>query len=183
MISEKIKAIRILLGLTETQISSLLFISSYRYRRCEKNVDYITVDILFLLSIIYNIPLDYLLLSEYTISDIENCSNFIEIVILDGEKKIHLLERNLCYSLNENKRKATYKAIKSFSDKIIKRIAENLKQAREERRLGIGEISELLSIDESTYMSYESGNVIITIGQLQNIADRLNLSVKDLLNM
>lgn len=181
MISEKIKAIRILLGLTETQISSLLFISSYRYRRCEKNEDYITVDILFLLSIIYNIPLDYLLLSEYTISDIENCSNLIEIVILNGEKKIHLLGRNLCHFLNENK--VTFSSIKSFSDKLIKRIAENLKQAREERRLDIGEISALLSIDESTYMSYETGNVIITIGQLQKIADQLNVSVNDLLNM
>lgn len=107
--------------------------------------------------------------------------SLIEIVILNGEKKIHLLGRNLCHFLNENK--VTFSSIKSFSDKLIKRIAENLKQAREERRLGIGEISALLSIDESTYMSYETGNVIITIGQLQNIADQLNVSVNDLLNM
>ena len=64
MISEKIKAIRELLGLSETQVSNIIFMNSYKYRKSEINAAYLSMEKLLLLSIAYKIPLDKLILEK-----------------------------------------------------------------------------------------------------------------------
>ncbi len=66
----KIKEVRMQLGLSETQVSSLLNISSYKYRRYENGNLVLPVEILVLLSIMYDISIDLLVFDKYSFETI-----------------------------------------------------------------------------------------------------------------
>ena len=73
----RIKALREGTGLSETQISSLLNISSYKYKRVENGSLNLTVDVLVLLSIMYGVPMSFLTFDRYETDDI-SLNKFIE---------------------------------------------------------------------------------------------------------
>ena len=70
MIPEKIKAIREFLGVTELQVSSTINVNSYKYKRSEGNDDYISTEMLILLSIIYKLPFEKIWSVDYSTKDI-----------------------------------------------------------------------------------------------------------------
>ena len=96
MISEKIKTIRVMLGLTEVQVSSIIYTSSYIYRLCEKDDSYVTTEMLILLSVIYRISFDWLLSGKDSEEEIANNKYLKWLKNQEQEIIVKELKNNLC---------------------------------------------------------------------------------------
>ena len=88
----KIKAIRIHLGLTYTQVSSLINISSYKYKRYENGTIELSSDILILLSLMYGVSLDHLIFSKFTVNEILSSPSINCLKKLDLSKRLNSIE-------------------------------------------------------------------------------------------
>ena len=77
--NNKIRKLRTLVDLTETQLSSLLNMSSYKYKRCENGTMDFPIEAVILLSIIFQVPIDYLLYNKYSIEDVIKNSNVSDL--------------------------------------------------------------------------------------------------------
>lgn len=69
----------------------------------------------------------------------------------------------------------------NMSQTVRKRIADNVKKYRDERRLKREELSLILGFDNSYISKLEKSNVNITIDRLSKIADYFGIDVIDLL--
>ena len=67
-------------------------------------------------------------------------------------------------------------------DEFLKQLGEHLRKLREERNLTQFDLANLIGKDRQSYQRIEAGTTNPTIWYLQNIADALGLSLKELLD-
>ena len=67
-------------------------------------------------------------------------------------------------------------------DEYLKRLGENLRRLREARNLTQADLANMIGKERQSYQRIETGTTNPTIWYLQNIAQALNISVKDLID-
>lgn len=180
MISEKIKTIRVMLGLTEVQVSSIIYTSSYIYRLCEKDDSYVTTEMLILLSVIYRISFDWLLSGKYSEEEIANNKYLKWLKNQEQEIIVKELKNNLCLFFFEKRSKANSTTIDCILRMAKKMFGSVLKDYRKSNNMSTKETSNLLCIQETIYEAFESEKLLPSVSQLITIENELNISIGDL---
>lgn len=181
MISEKIKAIRELLGLSETQVSKIIYMNSYKYRKCEINAAYISIEKLLLLSIAYKIPLDKLVLENYSTETIlkndylKNLNNF------EKNQIETMLKDNLCSYFVPKRKKFNYTTIDLLLRNERKSFATRLKNIRQEKQLELQTIVNRSELSISEYRNFESGFSFPNPEQLVRLSEILEVNITELI--
>ena len=122
--SNRIKALREGTGLSETQISSLLNISSYKYKRVENGSLNLTVDVLVLLSIMYGVPMSFLTFDRCETDDI-SLNKFIEkYKNLSENDVISILKFRICQYCTFECSSVNYRVTKNILSRTIKSFSE-----------------------------------------------------------
>lgn len=183
MIPEKIKAVRVFLGVTELQVSSTINVNSYKYKRSEGNDDYISTEMLILLSIIYKLPFEQLWLVDYSVEDILKSDYLYSLRKLEPEQIVEHFKDNLCSYFPKKRRKANYGTIKLILKKEMKLLGANIKEIRENQKIQMTEAASFLGVDESIYKSFESGSVFPSPLQILCLTDKFNISITKLINI
>ncbi len=176
----KLRELRIYLKLSETQISSLLNISSYKYKRFEKGELPIPVEVILLLSIMYNIPFDYIIYDKYDISDLIKIFIKNNFLFQENATPTKILENNIIhhpYSISTVINQKMIKAILCF---YIENFSNNLIILRKNKNLEIQKIADKLSIDLEHYSALEKGVSWPNIFELLKIANSFNVHPQDL---
>lgn len=177
----KLQKIRTYLELKENQISSLINISCYKYKRYEKGNLEITVESLFLLALLYNIPLDYLVYTKYSVDEIIEKGKLKELLQIPPYERLQILEKNLClHSSYKNYSSSNYRVTRNISENCILNFSENLYTTRTNTKTEINTISNLLGISDSEYLRFEQGKSFPTSIQAIKIAEIFNLSIHKL---
>lgn len=179
----KIKEIRIRLGLSEAQISSLLNISSYKYRRYENGSLSLTAEVLVLLSIMYNIPIDLLAFDRFSMALIFKEVSMIELLQLSGEERISVLEANMCKYCTFNCASINYRVVKNIIMRFLSNFSKNLYELRCMKLFEVSEISSLIHVDVEHYIDLESGDVWPTVYELIEIASIFSKSINEILEI
>lgn len=183
MIPEKIKAIREFLGVTELQVSSTINVNSYKYKRSEGNDDYISTEMLILLSIIYKLPFEKIWSVDYSTEDILESDYLNSLSKLEPEQVVECFKDNLCSHFVKKRKKANYGTIKLILKKEMKSLGTNIKEIREDKKLQITDVASMLKINESTYKSFETGSVLPSPMQILCLTDKFNVSIVKLINI
>ena len=181
MIPEKIRAIRMLLGITETQVSNTIFMNSYKYKRSESDVAYLSTENLILLSVIYKVPFEKFLFTEYSVEDITNDEYLISLKGLGKEQIEVVLKDNLCSYFSKKRKKANSTTIDLIIKNERKAFRDNLKRIREHRGWEASQMADLLGIDMAEYLSLESRSNLPNTIQLIDFVKKLNISLSDLI--
>ncbi len=181
MIPEKIKAIRMLLGIAEIQVSKTICMNSYKYKRSESDVAYLSTENLILLSIIYKVPFEKLLFTEYSVEDITNNEYLISLKGLGKEQIEVILKDNLCSYFSKKRKKANTTTIDLIIKNERKAFRDNLKRIRELRGWEASQMADLLGITMAEYLSLESRSSLPNTIQLIDFVKRLNVSLSDLI--
>ena len=176
----KLKELRIYLKLTETQISSLLNISSYKYKRFEKGELPIPVEIILLLSIMYNIPLDYIICDKYDISDLIKTLIKNNSSLEENTTSVKIIENNVIKNPYSTGTIINQKLIKSILCFYIENFSNNLTILRKNKNLEMQKVADKLSIDIEHYSALEKGISWPNIFELLKIADGFKVCPQDL---
>ena len=155
----KIKELRIHAGLSEVQISSLLNISSYKYKRYESGSLLIDVDILILLSIMYDISIDLLVFDKFSVDIIFEDEAIKGLVQLTQEEKIRFLESNMCRYCAFDCNTVNYRVVKNILAGFINNFSKNLQKLRRSQMLEVSELALAIQVNVEYYTSLESGRV------------------------
>ena len=182
MIPEKIKTIRMFLGISETQVSSLIYTNNYKYKRSENDVNYISSDMLLLLSVIYRVPLEKLLLDNYTKEDILKNGYLESLKILSKEQIEESLKDNVCSYFVKKRKKANYTTINMILKNEKRFFATKLKEIRLSKQLNTIDISKILEMEISEYIVFESGRILPEPLQLIRLINVLNVPIADLIS-
>lgn len=177
MIHEKIKFIRLYYDLKENQVASILNMNSYKYKRCERDDKFVSVDLLILFSIVYGVPLTYFLSCEIMPSDF---NKYIPLLTqpFDNSDVILCLKKNICGYFNPPKKRANYETIILLLNDIYKKLGCKIKDRRNELGVEINEILKELEISYETYLLMEYGTFRFTIYQFQCILDMLDIDIE-----
>lgn len=179
----KIKEIRMRLGLSETQISSLLNISSYKYRRYENGSLTISVEVLILLSIMYDISIDLFVFDRISVNLIFEEKSIKKILQFSEEKRVLILESNMCkycaYSCNS----INYRVVKNMLAKSLSEFSKKLQYLRCSQLLEISEISALLKLNVEYYMNLERGKIWPSVYDLVGLSTVFMKPVNELLGI
>lgn len=181
MIPEKIKAIRMLLGITEAQVSNMIFMNSYKYKRSESDVAYLSTENLILLSVIYKVPFEKFLFAKYSIEDLVNNEYLNSIKDLEKEQIEVILKNNLCSYFTPKRTKANSTTIDLIIKNEREKFRDNLKSIRERRRWNIYQMADLLGVDTMEYLSLENSSTMPKPVQLMELVEKLNISLSDLI--
>lgn len=183
MVSKKIKSIREFLSLTEIQISNIIYMNSYKYKRSENNAAYISTEKLLLLSIIYKTPLDELLLDKYSIEDIlkNNYLNYLKE--FDAEHIEMMLKDNLCSYFTPKREKCNYTTIDLILRSKLKSFGINLKNIRQDKQIEIFTIVNISGLQVSEYKSFESGLSFPNLKQLVCLSEVFEITINDLMSI
>lgn len=166
----RIKALREGTGLSETQISSLLNISSYKYKRVENGSLNLTVDVLVLLSIMYGVPMSFLTFDRNETDDI-SLNKFIEkYKNLSENDVISILKFRICQYCTFECSSVNYRVTKNILSRTIKSFSENLYNLRRKESLELSDICSKLQIDIKHYRTLEEGKMWPTLYELENLA-------------
>lgn len=179
-VHNKIRKLRISVNLTETEISNLLNISSYKYRRYESGEINITSETVVLLSIIFQVPLDFFLYDKYSIEDVINKSFVKRLDIREHEDIITNLEQNLCRACPYECTKISYRVIKRVIQKKQNIFSENIKNIRCEKLLEIEDVSKALRIPKELYLNIEKSQCFPDISLLVELANYLSVPIDSL---
>lgn len=181
MIPKKIKAVRELLGISETQVSNTIHVNSYKYKRSEGDVAYLTTEMLILLSIIYRVPFEKFLLGEYTIDDIISDEYLNSLKGLGKDQIEIILKDNLCLYFPKKRKKANSTTL----DLIIKNerlgFRNNLKNIRENQNYEVSQMAEILGIEKEEYIGLETRSALPNPTRLKAFLKKLNIEVSDLI--
>ena len=164
----KLSYIRNILKLNEKDISKYLNISAYKYKSLERNSFNISFDILYILSIIYEIP--YYVLSE-SIYDDQYIYNILKrngMLIQSREE----LENRFSQNLNNN---CNFQAIGKIKKELNKTVISNLNRLIEEKAISIEEFANIVDIEYSSIISIISGRRIISINELSKISTAFSI--------
>lgn len=156
----KIKEIRIHLGLTCTQVSSLINISSYKYKRYENGTIELSSDILILLSLMYDVSLDYLIFSKYTVDDILSLPSINSLNSLDLSTRLNSIENNLFAYCSFDCSNINYRVIKNILINYTNIFSKNIYVLRTSRSVEISAIAAYLNISQEDYLLYEQNSIL-----------------------
>ena len=176
----KLRELRIYLKLTETQISSLLNISSYKYKRFEKGELPIPVEIILLLSIMYNIPFDYIIYDKYDISDLIKTLIKNNSSLEENTTPVKIIETNIIKNPYSTGTIINQKLIKSILCFYIENFSNNLIILRKNKNLEIQKAANKLSIDIEHYSALEKGVRWPSIFDIFKIANGFKVCPQDL---
>lgn len=183
MLYNKINAIRTYLGFTEKQISSLLNISCYKYRRYEKGNFDISTEILLLLSIMYHIPIDYLFFSRYSVKAIKEHLDQSSFFNCPQNNRFHILERNLYEHSDISSSKINIKVIQNILNTHKAFLGTNLYNIRLNRRVELNELCNSLGISAKEYLMIENSSMFPSVSQLQIVSEVLEIEIYKLFSI
>lgn len=176
----KLKEIRLHLGLTESQISSLLYISSYKYKRFEEGSLIITADVLILQSIMYDIPIDQLIFEKYSIDLILKSKSIKNVLAACKEDRISILKTNMCNYCPSDYNSLNFRVIKNILNSFQKRFSKNLYNLRSSKSFGVLEISIYLNSNVDHYFSLENGKIWPSVHDLICISSLFSVSINSM---
>lgn len=179
----KIKKIRIQMGLSEAQISSYLNISSYKYRRYEDGSLLLTVDVLILLSIMYDISIDLLIFDKYSVELILNEATIKELLKVSKNERAEIIEYNVCKYCTFDCISINYRVIKNILAKYLNELAKNLKILRCSQLLEISEISSVIQSDIEYYINLENGKVWPSVYDLLQLSEFFKKPINDIIGI
>ncbi len=176
----KLRELRVYLKLSETQISSLLNISSYKYKRFEKGELPIPVEVILLLSIMYNIPFDYIIYDKYDISDLIKILIKNNSSLEENTTPVKIIETNIIKNPYSTGTIINQKLIKSILCFYIENFSNNLIILRKNKNLEIQKVADKLSIDLEHYSILEKGASCPNVFDVLKIAGYFNVRPQDL---
>ena len=176
----KIKEIRMRLGLSESKISSLLNISSYKYRRFEDGSLTLTVEALVLLSIMYDIPIDLLVFDKFNTDLIFEETSIKNIIDFSEKERSSILESNLCKYCTFNCTTINYRVVKNILITYQNKFSRNLYDWRYSRSLEISEISLELHTNVEHYLALESGAIWPSVYDLIGLSSLFSKSINEI---
>lgn len=177
----KIKEIRLRMGLSEAQISSLLNISSYKYRRYEEGSLTVPVEVLVLLSIMYDISIDLLVFDKFSLDTILKDASITEMLKFSEKERIAMLESNMCTCCTFSCISVNYRVVKNIISQILNKFSKNLHNLRCSKSFEISEISSLLHVDVDYYIDLESGDTWPTVYELIELVSIFSKSINEIL--
>lgn len=181
MIPRKIKAVRELLGISETQVSNTIYVNSYKYKRSEGDIAYLTTEMLILLSIIYKVPFEKFLSDEYSVEDIISDDYLNSLKGLGKDQIEIILKDNLCSYFPKKRKKANSTTIDLILKNERKNFRDNLKSMRESNKFEASQMAELLEIELTEYINLESRSVLPNPIQFKEFSKKLNVKSSDLI--
>ncbi len=183
MISEKIKSIREFIGLSEMQVSNIIYMNSYKYKRCEINEAYLSIEKSLLLSIAYKIPLDELILEKYSTEDILKNDYLNHLKDLDKKCIEAILKDNLCSYFIPKRKKFNYTTIDLILRNERKLLGIKLKKIRQEKQLDIQMVANMSELEILEYRNFESGFSFPNPVQLVRLTEVLETSINDIIKL
>ena len=181
MIPKKIKAVRELLGISETQVSNTIYVNSYKYKRSEGDVAYLTTEMLILLSIIYKVPFEKFLSDEYSVDEIISDGYLNSLKGLGSEQIEIILKDNLCSYFAKKRKKANSTTIDLICKNERNGFRSNLKHIREANNYEAAQMAEILGLDISEYIKLETKSVLPPPDLLKCFLKKLNVKASDLI--
>ena len=176
--NNKIKEVRLALELTEPEVSSLLNISSYKYKRFESNLFDIDTESLLLLSVAYGISMDYLISDLYTIEDIFRLQSMTELCKIK-EKVLEKIDLNLCKAYNMNIEKSSYRTRRILVKKATIVFSKNLSKNRRENKMTVAEVAKRIGTDEKSYLCFENAKSVPIPMQLLLLSEIFKVTIQD----
>lgn len=181
--NNKIRKLRTLVGLTETQLSNLLNMSSYKYIRCEiGTIDFPTESVV-LLSIIFQVPIDYLLYNKYSIEDVIKSSNVSDLKLKSKQDILRDFQDNICRTCSCSFSKISYKVIRQVIIDKQKNFSENLAIICNEQNLNELDLIANLKISDELYKNIKSAKYLPDINLLIKFSEYLGVSLKNLFDL
>lgn len=176
--NKKIKLLRETVGLTETDISRFLNISSYKYTAFENNKTNIPLEILALLSIMYSIPIDIIIDKKYTKSDL--------LIFLESHSLLHLPKDKIIKSITQNLigfegKKISYKDISSLKKKMQQNAINNINKIIEENNITTIIFANRTNIKCDSLKSILLKKRFLTTNEILKISKEFSTSTSDIL--
>ena len=177
--NKKIKYLREYYGLHESDISNLIFMNCYKYKRCEAGSMSFSSEEILLLSILFNVPYDYIVLDKYTINDIN--LRITQVIIPENFNIIQVMRSNLSNIAKINTDKINY----SLKEKCVSvskdRLGKTLNNIRMNKQLESFEVAHIIGICPSVYMQIEQGRYMPDILTLCMLSSLYNCTIDSLL--
>lgn len=179
----KIKEIRMRLGLSEAQVSSFLNISSYKYRRYEDGSLTISVEVLVLLSIMYDISIDLLVFDKFNVNVIFKEESIMNLLSVSEKERIVILKSNMCKYCTFNCASINYRVVKNVIARFLNKFSKNLYELRCVKLFEVSEVSSLLNIEVDRYVLLENGKAWPTVYELIEIVSVFSKSINEILEI
>lgn len=179
---QKIKGIRTNLGLSEKQVSEIINISYYKYKRFENNTIPVEIETIILLSLMYNVPIDYIIRDKFSLDAVLRLEVIAYMKALDTNSMIPYLKRNLCFFGGNQFTEINYRAIKSIITHSKATFSKNLYRLRTDALIEVMEIASFLRITEEQYLRLEQGSTLPQPLQFKAIADFFCSTIQDILS-
>jgi len=179
-VNKKISIIRNTLGLTESDISSVLNISSYKYRNFEKGTLEIPMEIVVLISLAYEIPICYLIFDKYSSKTILELDSIIRLKHQNRVAILDTIKNNICRVNSYNYNSINYSVIKNVLKNVLKFFSDNLIEIRKDKSIEAVELATMLSMPEKEYSRLEEGIKFPNIYTLFKLSECLDVSVDEL---
>lgn len=176
----KIKALRQEFGLTESQVSSLLNISCYKYRRFENGTMTLTVDVLLLLSIMYDISIDMLVFDGYDLNTIFKSISKNKCSAIEKEDSVAILEYNMCKYCTFSCDSVNYRTVRNIQTNFLHIFTDNLQKLRCSQFMEIVEIASVINVDKNYYVRIEKGEIWPSICNLIDFAKVFGCTIADM---
>lgn len=179
----KIKEIRMRLGLSEAQVSSLLNISSYKYRRYEDGSLTISVEVFALLSIMYDVSIDLLVFDKFNVNVIFKEESILKLLSVSKKERTAILESNMCKYCTFNCSSINYRVVKNIIVRFLNNFSKNLYELRCMNLFEVSEVSSLLNIEVERYIHLENGKSWPTVYELIEIVSAFSKSINEILEI
>lgn len=176
----KIKEIRLRLGLSETQVSSLLNISSYKYKRYEDGSLTISVEVLVLLSIMYDVSIDFLIFDRFNVNIIFKEESIVKLLSVSNKERIAILESNMCKYCTFNCASINYRVVKNIIGRFLNNFSKNLYELRCMKLFEVLEVSALLNMEMDRYIYLEKGRSWPTVYELIEMVSVFSKSINEI---
>ena len=176
----KIKKIRTKLCLSEKSISSLLLISSYKYNRIENGFLPLTTEYLLLFSIMFDLPIDFLIFENVNFETIIESSLLSSFIGLSEEQKIEKLKLNLCTSCAIKFGKMNYSIKRTILENKLKSFSNNLCFLIRLYDFDDNIITNVFNMDIEHLINLEKGKFFPKIKELIEISFFFNISIDEM---
>ena len=153
----KLKFIREYLNFTLAQISSLLNVSSYKYKRFENGTLDIETEILILISFMFDIKIDYLINEKISIDEIKQLPSIKHLIEMEITDRIIVVKNNLCSHYANETTNCNYRVIRKVLNVTKMTFKKRLYEIRNIKSMDIIFVSEALNLKKEVFLSYENG--------------------------
>lgn len=179
--NQKIRFLRELLNLTETEVSTLLNISSYKYISYEKNDTSIPFDVLLLISKIYGITIERLLNISCNKQELLfELNNHGFINLNDKEKTLKKIKLNL---FSNEHIKVNYHSIRKVKNTFQCNIINSIKSLCNEKNYDDLQTFALsCELDLYSLKSIVSGKKFIGLFEILKISEHTKIPIDNIIN-